>query len=83
MGNVTETEASALIVCDGGRVDGSSTSRTRNLRRRQAITVSGWTMTSAVRHPVQMRDSQTQSQRSAVASGNRRGRRGVSVPGVR
>jgi hypothetical protein len=31
-------------------------------------------MTSAVRHPGQMWDSQTQSQRSAFASCNRRGR---------
>ena len=38
------------------------------------MTVSGLTMTSAVRHPVQMRDSQTQSQRSAFASRTRRGR---------
>ena len=46
----------------------------RKPRRCQAMTVSGWTMTSAVRHPVQTRDSQTQSHRSAFASRNRRGR---------
>ena len=40
----------------------------RKPRRCQAMTVSGLTMTSAVRHPVQTRDSQTQSKRSALAS---------------
>jgi len=43
-------------------------------RRRQAMTVSGWTMTSAARHSVHTRESTTQSQRSAFASRNRRGR---------
>jgi len=36
------------------------------------MTVSGLTITSAVRHPVQMRDSRAQSQRSAFASRMRR-----------
>jgi hypothetical protein len=34
-------------------------------------------MTSAVRHPVQMRNSQTQSHRSTFASRTRRGREGL------
>jgi hypothetical protein len=46
----------------------------RKPRRCQAMTVSGLTMTSAVRHPGQMRKSWPQSQRSAFASRNRRGR---------
>jgi len=36
-------------------------------RRCQAMTVSGWTMTSAARHSVHTRESTTQSQRSAFA----------------
>jgi len=46
----------------------------RKPRRCQAMTVSGLTMTNAVRHPVEMRESRLQSQRSAFASRNRRGR---------
>jgi len=38
------------------------------------MTVSGWPMRSAVRHPVQMLDSSIQSQRSAFESRNRRSR---------
>jgi hypothetical protein len=38
------------------------------------MTVSGLTMTSVVRHPVQMRESPTQSHRSVFASRTRRGR---------
>jgi hypothetical protein len=38
------------------------------------MTVSGLTITSAVRHPVQVRESMTQSQRSTFASRTRRGR---------
>ena len=38
------------------------------------MTVSGLTITSAVRHPVQMRESRTQSHRSVFASRTRRGR---------
>ena len=38
------------------------------------MTVSGVTMTSAVRQPVQRRDSMTQTHRSVVASRSRRGR---------
>jgi hypothetical protein len=45
----------------------------RKPRRCHAMTVSGLTMTSAVRHSVQMRDSQTQSHRSAFARRTRRG----------
>jgi hypothetical protein len=40
-------------------------------RRCHAMTVSGLTMTSAVRHPVQRRESRTQSHRSAFASRTR------------
>jgi hypothetical protein len=39
-----------------------------------AMTVSGLTMTSAVRHPVQRHESMTQMHRSVVVSRNRRGR---------
>jgi hypothetical protein len=46
----------------------------RKPRRCQAMTVSGFTMTSAVRHPAQTRASMTQSQRSVFASWTRRGR---------
>jgi hypothetical protein len=42
--------------------------------RAQAMTVSGLTMTSVVRHSVQTRDSQTQKTRSARESRCRRGR---------
>jgi hypothetical protein len=50
----------------------------RKPRRCQAMTVSGLTITSAVRHPVQMRESRPQSQRSVFASRNRRGHVGGS-----
>ena len=43
-------------------------------RRCHAMTVSGLTMTSAVRHSVQMPESRIQSQRSTFVSRNRRGR---------
>jgi hypothetical protein len=46
--------------------------QSRKPRRCQAITVSGLTITSAVRHPDQMRESTTQSHRSVIASRARR-----------
>ena len=46
----------------------------RKPRRCQAMTVSGFTMTSAVRQPVQRRASPTQSHRSVFASRTRRDR---------
>jgi hypothetical protein len=46
----------------------------RKLRRCQAMTVSGLTITSAVRQPVQLPASHLQSQRSAFVSRNRRRR---------
>jgi hypothetical protein len=51
----------------------------RKPRRCQAMTISGLTMTSVVRHPVSTRESTTQSQRSACASRNRRGRERCST----
>ena len=48
--------------------------QSRKPRRCQAMTVSGLTITSAVCHPAQMRESSAQSQRSDFASRNRRGR---------
>jgi hypothetical protein len=48
-------------------------------RRCQAMTVSGLTITTVVRHPVSTRESTTQSQRSAGASCNRRGRERCST----
>jgi hypothetical protein len=47
---------------------------TRNPWRCQAMTVPGFTITSAVRQPVHERDSQAQSHRSAFARRTRRGR---------
>jgi hypothetical protein len=44
----------------------------RKPRRCQAMTVSGLTRTSAVRHPFRMCESTTQSQRSVLASRTRR-----------
>jgi hypothetical protein len=52
----------------------SQVHQSRKPRRCQAMTVSGLTITIAVRHPVQMRESRPQSQRSAFASRNVRGR---------
>jgi hypothetical protein len=49
----------------------------RKPRRCHAMTVSGLTMTSAARHPVQRRESMTQTHRSVVASRSRRGRGGA------
>ena len=46
----------------------------RKPRRCQAMTVSGFTMTSAVRHSVQTRKRTTQNHRSALVRGSRRGR---------
>jgi hypothetical protein len=48
--------------------------QSRKPRRCQAITVSGLTITSAVRHPVRAREIPTQSHRSTFVSRNRRGR---------
>ena len=48
----------------------------RNLRRRQAITVSGWAITRASRQPDHIRDSQDQKSRSLERMrGRRRPRR--------
>jgi len=46
----------------------------RNPCRCQAMTVSGVTITSDVRHPVQMRESMAQRNRSVLKSRNRAGR---------